>query len=45
MFRASPLTACAPKGHTRRVTHKEPDAVCIYRVDPPDDENNMARNM
>ena len=26
---AGPLTACAPNSHTRRVTHKEPDAVYI----------------
>ena len=26
---ASPLTACALSGHLRRVTYKEPDAVCI----------------
>jgi len=29
LYTHSPLTTCALSGHLRRVTYKEPDAVCI----------------
>ena len=35
------LTACALNGQLRRVTYKEPDAVCM-QLNPPDDEHNVA---